>query len=320
MKKTIFTVLAVAALVACAKEEVVTVNQEAIAFENAFVDNATKTTDNSFSAAKLPTEFIVYGTTQHLGQDAVSIFNGVQVAKDGNVYKYSTNNTQYWIDGNEYNFAALVNAAKADVTCSDLMPVSVAYTAVYDATTGDTPDLMYSTPVTREGEATGNETVKFTFNHLLANVKFTIENTMTNNPELNLYEYTVTDIKINNAYTTGTCALATKSWSDQEDNNKVVKFGNVAAVGAATKKSAASDYARLVIPGTYTDLNITFTLTTTLNSNVVNIENLTITPDVTFEAGKSYNLLISKNNPGEVIEFSVQTVTGWVNGGDVAAN
>lgn len=312
MKKTLFTVLAAAALVACTKSEVVeTLAPEAIAFDNTFVDNATKTIDNSFSATKLPETFAVYGTTQHVGQAAVSIFDGVTVTKNGSEYKYDPKYTQYWIEGNTYKFAALVNAG--DVTCVDLLPSTVDYTAAYatDGSVADTPDLMYATYQTT-GLISGNPTVSFTFDHLLANVKFTLENTMTNNPAENLYEYALTDIKINNAYTSGTCTLATKEWTAQADADKIVKLGDVAYVGAAVAKEAASDYARLLIPADYAALNITFTLTTTLNKKVVNVENITLTPAVNLEAGKSYNFIVEKGNPGEQIKFSVATVNDWV--------
>jgi hypothetical protein len=315
MKKTLFTILAVAALAACAKEEVVTVNQEAIAFDNTFVDNATKTTDNSFSATNLPETFYVYGTTKHEDQNAVSIFNGVGVTKNDSKYTYDSKYTQYWIEGNVYKFAALVNADVNKVTCVDLLPSTVDYTAAYetDGSVEDTPDLMYAT-ATATGLAASNPDVAFTFNHLLANIKFTLKNVMTYNPVENLYEYALTDIKINNAYTSGTCTLATKVWSDQATDNKVVKFGDVAYVGKAVTLSASSAYARLLIPAEYAALNITFTLTTTLNTKVVNVEQITLTPAVKLEAGKAYNFVVEKGNPGEQIKFSVATVNNWETG------
>lgn len=316
MKKTLFTIFAVAALAACTKSEVVDVlAPEAIAFDNTFVDNATKTTDNSFSTTKLPESFVVYGTTQHGTEAAVSIFDAVPVSKNDGVYTYASEYTQYWIEGNAYKFAALVNADPAKVTCVNLLPSTVAYTAAYqtDGSVEDTPDLMYAT-ATATGLVASNPDVAFTFNHLLANIKFTLKNVMTYNPVENLYEYALTDIKINNAYTSGTCTLATKEWTSQATADKVVKFGDVDYVGAAGTLSASSDYARLLIPAEYAALNITFTLTTTLNGEVVNVENITLTPAVELEAGKAYNFVVEKGNPGEQIKFTVATVNNWETG------
>jgi uncharacterized protein YcfL len=51
MKKILISMLAVAALVSCSKEESILVDQgEAIAFGNAFVDNSTRADDPSSSA------------------------------------------------------------------------------------------------------------------------------------------------------------------------------------------------------------------------------------------------------------------------------
>ena len=315
MKKSILIIAAIAAMTACTKTEVVTVDRgEAIAFADAFVDNATKTTDNSFSSTKLPENFLVYGTTQgdESGANLVQIYNAVPVSKSSGKYTYDENYTQYWIEDNSYNFAALVNADKNSVTQTDYLPSSLVYTTAYttDGSVADTPDLMHAT-ANETGKLSGNEAVAFTFNHLLANVKFTVENTMTLNPSENLYEYEVTNIQINNAYTSGKCTLSSKDWTEQKDKNKVVKFGNVVPVGSSSAISASSDYARLLIPANY-QLDITFTLTTILKGTAINVENLNLTPDVNLEAGKAYNLVISKGNPGEKIEFSVQTVSEWI--------
>ena len=121
----------------------------------------------------------------------------------------------------------------------------------------------------------------------------------------------MTNIPIKNAYTSGKCTLSTKKWTEQAVADKVVKFGNVVPVGSTLVKSASSDFARLLIPANY-QLNITFTLTTKLKETAINVENLTLTPTVNLEAGKAYNLVIAKGNPGEKIEFSVQTVSEWI--------
>lgn len=317
MKKLSLILLSIAGLAACNKTEIITVDKgEAIAFADAFVDNSTKTTtDNSFSSENLPGNFLVYGTTQgdETGAQLVQIFNAVPVSKSSGVYTYADAFTQYWIQGNSYNFAALVNADDTKVEQTSYMPSSLVYTSAYktDGSVADTPDLMYAT-ATCEGQAVGsNAKVAFTFNHLLANVKFTVKNTMASNPAENLYEYEVTNIQIKNAYTSGKCTLSTKEWTEQADKDKVVKFGNVVPVGSTLAKSASSDFARLLIPANY-QLNITFTLTTILKGKAINVENLTLEPTVDFVAGNAYNLVIAKGNPGDKIEFSVQTVSGWI--------
>lgn len=312
MKKIVFAIAALAMFAACTKSQVLdSLEPESIGFKDSFIDNVTKTTDNSFSASNLPQSFLVYGTTKHGSNNAVSIFDAVEVSKSGEEYTYGQNYTQYWIKDNVYEFAALVNADKNKVTVTDLLPNSLVYTASYatDGSVADTPDLLYST-ADATGLASNNPKVAFTFNHLLSNVKFTVKNTMTNNPADNLYEYEVTDIQIKNAYTSGKCTLSTKKWTEQATPDKVVKFGNVEPVGAAETRSASSDFARLLIPAKY-QLNITCTMTTKLKGSIVNVENLTLYPTVDLEAGKAYNFVIEKDNPGEPIEFTVLTVNEW---------
>ena len=320
MKKVLFFAFAVAALAGCAKEDVVFENKEAISFDNMFVDNATRSIDNTFSATNLPTSFKVYGTTQgnEDGAVAVPIFNGVEVAfADGN-WAYEDEYTQYWINGNTYNFAAVVNGAIAD-------DKTIAYTA--DGTT----DLLYAKNnygVYTKG--TSEQTVAFTFSHLLSKVMFTFQNTMTSNTDDNKYTYTVENIKITNAYPAGSYDItkfdAKNGWT-VSGTQSAVEFGNitdatndadvvdaihVGAVGVAD--DATSRYSRLLIPNAYTDLNITCTITTYLNGSLVDVENYSKTFAQTFEEGKAYNFVLSKGNPGEQILFTVTTVSEWGNG------
>ena len=100
MKKIILAALAVAAFAACSKTEVVGVTESnAIAFDNAFVDNATKSVnDPSFTNDNLFTDFAVYGFVE-----SAVLFNGTKVSKDitndklSSAWKYE--DTQYWIAG-----------------------------------------------------------------------------------------------------------------------------------------------------------------------------------------------------------------------------
>lgn len=320
MKKTIFTVLAVAALVACAKEEVVTVNQETIAFDNAFVDNATKSNDGYTITTTSLDEFQVYGTTKgnESGAELVPIFKHVTVEKDG-TWKYSDEYTQYWVNGNTYNFAALVNVASTDVTLVNEVPSEI------KCDISAQKDILYAANafgVYTKG--TSVTTVPFTFNHLLSKVFFTFQNTMTTNSASNIYTYRITDIQINDAakVATGTVAGVWGTPTETYD----IEFGNIttvfdtasANVGEATEIGAvgATDQStsldsRLMIPQTNASLNITCTIETLLNHKVIDVENYSTAVTKTLEAGKVYNFILAKSNPGDKIEFTVTTVTEW---------
>ena len=78
MKKVLFALAAVVALAACSKEDtLVQQAPEAIGFDNAFVENSTRSVyDPSYTNTKLFGNFGVFGTVE-----GASLFDGVRVAK-----------------------------------------------------------------------------------------------------------------------------------------------------------------------------------------------------------------------------------------------
>ena len=317
MKKTLFTILAVAALAACAKEEVVTVNHEAIAFDNAFVDNATKSNDSFTITSTSIDEFQVYGTTigDEAGSSLVPIFDYVTVQKDGDKWKYADDFTQYWVNNNRYNFAAVVNVDKKNVELKDLVPATI------KCDVSEQKDILYAANTYGEYKGT-TELVSFTFNHLLSKAFFTFKNKMTTNSAANQYTYRVSDIKINKAAKVATGTVAgvwgepTETY-DVEFGNITKNFsgsmeGNADLIGAVgTTDESTSLESRLMIPQKNANLNITCKIETLLNGAVIDIENYSADITKTLEAGKVYNFILAKSNPGDKIEFTVTTVTAW---------
>ena len=340
MRKLFILALAAAAAVGCTKDEVLDFNKEAIGFQNAFINNATRAIDNSFSNDNLPKEFYVYGTTQNVasGFGVVPIFPDVLVSYTNSTWGYAQEHTQYWIDGNTYNFAAVVNGTIDE-------DKTISYTADYTDIEG-TADLLYAKDnygVYTKG--TSETTVSFTFSHLLSKVHFTMKNDIATNVEGNVYTYTVEDIQITNAYSKGVYDITqfgvadADAWAEDDTASKVpVKFGHIADVegedaanntdaaehigtwkdGAAVKgiAKATSRYSQLLIPGEYTAMNIKCTITTYLNGEKVDVENYDKNIEITLKEGQAYNFQISKGNPGEQIKFSVSAVNGWGNGND----
>ena len=137
-----------------------------------------------------------------------------------------------------------------------------------------------------------------------------------------MYTYRVSDIKITNAYMDGTYTIGTGKWV-ADGTRAEVPFGNIThdadtdetaiLVGAASAEaSATSHYSKLLIPNTYTDLNITYTLETLLNGKVIDKDELVANPaSITLEAGHAYNFVLSKGNPGDTIKFELQEVNAW---------
>lgn len=327
MKKILIFALAAAAMVSCSTDEVVDIKKEAIGFDKLFVDNSTRAIDGSFSSTNMPKSFQVYGITKGDETNApeVPIFNNVKVENTSEGWKYADQYTQYWIDGNTYNFAAVVNGAiSADTT--------IAYIA--DGTT----DLLYAKNNYDKYTKGKETTVPFTFKHLLSKVQFTVKNNMAAQIEGNVYTYKVTDVKITNAYLAGSYDITkfgttAVGWTVSGDPG-VVAFGNVSnatdaedaaeAVAIGTWKesadatvegiaSATSHYSRLLIPADYSALNITCTITTYLNDSAVDVEKYNKNIDITLVEGNAYNFIIEKGVPGEQILFSVDKLNDWGN-------
>ena len=315
MKKILFLTLAAATLFSCAKDQLLTQNREAITFENAFVDNATKAIDPSITTTTL-NSFVVYGTTQGDEKNAdgeviapvVNIFPGVTVSGSSTTsWTYDDNATQYWIAGNTYNFAAVVNGEVA-VDANNGMPASIAY----DAETQT--DLLYAT-ASANGVADINPKVAFTFDHLLSKVKFTFKNTSL--AETNTgYTYKVTDIQVLEAGKKATYTMTGK-WA-APTSTYTAAFGHIVSAGTTTAEDAvnvasntsySSNYERLMIPST-TNVTVSCRIALLYGNQEVDVNNYSEEVTLNLEPGQAYNFILSAS-VGEPIEFTVTKVNEW---------
>ena len=308
MKKIILATLAAASLVACAKENILIAPKgEAIAFDNAFVDNTTKAIDPSITTNSLGS-FLVYGTTQGNEQNApvINIFNGVEVT--GTVatsWTYDSSYTQYWIDRNTYKFAAVVNGT---VTDADLDENGMPKTIQYDAESDK--DLLYAVNETYAPykKDVSSKTVAFTFNHLLSKVKFTFKN----ESPVGGYNYVVKDLKIEGVGKEAVYNVVSNSWGIVNNTTTTAEFGHIALASAiAPKTSGESDYERLVVPQDYTALTVSCRIATMINGKEADVENYSKTVSVNLEGGNAYNFVLSREL-NDKIQFSVVKVDEWV--------
>ena len=320
MKKILFAILCAGAAMGCAKEVVINADKEAITFENAFVDNATKALDSYTVNTGNLTTFNVWGTTQMptAGSPIVPIFEEVAVSLNGADWTYGSAFTQYWIPGNSYVFAAAKNYESVGLV--DGVPA----TFVYDAATQ--ADLLYDAAPTLTGaEAGSNSSVKFTFEHLLSKAYFTVKNQMSG--DNTNYSYRVSNIAINNAVKKATYKVATERWEDATASYTAgapLAFGNVNGIATVDTPEAVkifagttnytSHYSRLLIPAEYKDankLNITCTIETLYGDSVIDVEDYDRDIVFTFEKGHAYNFILTLQNPGDEIEFTVNKVNEW---------
>ena len=317
MKKILFALCAVATFASCTKNEVLNLNQEAIDFGTAFVDNGTRATDEFTIETHELFDFKVWATTQRPAQGGVAqpitpILNEVVVCRPdlASNWVYPTAYTQYWIPGNLYKFAAAKNYGA--VRLADGVPAEFDY----DATTQ--LDLLYAADSRVGQEAGANAKVAFTFDHLLSKAYFTVDTNQMSGDNAN-YTYRVTNICINNAVQKATYNVAAGTWVGTANYSTIdpLSFNNVnTAAKLAANGVYTSDYARLLVPATYADLNITCTIETLYGDAVIDVQNYNKSISQNFVKGFVYNFMLALKDPGQPIEFTVTRVNEWIPTGD----
>ena len=317
MKRIFIIALAAAAFAACNKAEVVeSAPATAIAFDNAFVDNATKAAAD-ITLANL-TDFGVYGTVTKDPNSAL-IFNNTQVTNNSGVYTYSP--VQYWIEGAQYTFSAYApfTGAKWAFTPAEAKDAYKGTLSFNNAEALGEQDLLFAS-ATHTTPSTLNTTpnaVSFTFSHLLSKVVFKYTNGFTdNNIKLNVY-----DVKINNAAAAGTIPVdggAAGVWTGTGDYAR--SFGSATASAAAALANGASTtsehYYLIPVKRTY---NITFKVDLYQAGVLLDTYVHTVNTEIDIQKGKSYSfnaeLTPANVNPSSQlypIEFKVNAVGTWV--------
>ena len=330
MKKTLFAALALAFVASCSNEEVVEMAQkEAISFENALVNNSTRSVnDYSYTSTNLFKAFKVYGYVE----DSSLWPDGEKVTGSELNKEWGYTNTQYWINGASYVFHALAPEMAATTN------TSTGLTLNFTNTDGKS-DVLYAT-ATATGVASGNQPVKFDFKHILSKVKFSFENAY-NSANASIK---VKEIKIHNAYKTGTVTLSSNgiAWTPQaETTDNPLAFG-IATDNEKTeaKENVDDQFAfgitresqeeLLIIPGaaaattegeeTKEGYKVTFTVELYVGNDLIKSYDHTVYANFTPEASNSYDIKavidhtnIDPEDPNgqEPIKFTVTNITGW---------
>ena len=314
MKKVFIAILAVAALAACNKSEVIEAPKgAAIAFDNAFVDNATKAAKDITKANLV--DFGVYGTVAKGGNNAL-IFENTQVSKTGDSYTYSP--AQYWIEGADYTFSAYAPFRNAHWTYAPTDAHNGTLSFDNEAAKGE-QDLLFAVAERTTGViSAAPEAVSFTFGHLLSKVVFKYTNVFTDAKiTLNVY-----DVKINNAAANGTMPVADGvdgEWTGTDDY--VRSFGDdTADANKALANGASITTEHFYLIPVEREYNITFKVDLYQAGVLLDTYNHEVKTTINLEKGKSYsfnaNLAPQNVNPETQlypIEFNVNAVEEWVN-------
>lgn len=309
MKKLFVMTLAVAALASCSKVEPIEPGyKSAIGFGKSFVENSTKAL---IDEAALKTEnFAVWGTEKQGTNAAVAIFAAKEITWSGTAWEYDST-VRYWHKDHVFNFAAVApySANTTVDTGADMLPETATYILAPELE--DQVDLLYAksdVDITPDSDSYA-EKVDFTFDHMLAKVKFQIQNTYTTG-----YTVVIEGLKIT-AARTATVTFADKTW-DSHANSVELPFAISTIASAGTGESNES----LIIPNATPDYVVSGTAKVMMDGTTV-VKTIPLDYHITspLQAGYHYNItaLIEPSNP---IQFDVTGINGFTPGSDIDIN
>lgn len=325
-------IAAAAMLASCSLDETLETARDTrvIGFSNAFVDNATRSVvDPSFTVGTLG-NFAVYGFTQN-GQ----IFDGVTVSSADNGSTWTYNPIQYWVEGNQYAFAAIapasVSVSGETLTGSSVADYKVVMTVSF--TNDGKTDLLYANGGAFNADETfmaSPQPVGLTFKHQLSKVKFSFKNNVSG-----AYNIKVTDVKITDAKSSGTLTVSTaadNAWSNVGGDPLELSFGAAGitsettadAIGFGTEVETYNE--QLMIPTASTEsYNVTFTVELLNGTVSMGTYNHTATiSGVELKLGYCYdfaaelnagNIVVDPDDPDaqlKPIEFTVNEISTWI--------
>ena len=310
MKKLFVGVLAIASMVACMNEETVRVKDgNPIAFENTYVQNATRANDPSTTTNNIQ-EFSVWAYMNAV--DGV-VFDDETVSRSGDDWTYT--NTQYWMPGNNYYFAAFAGDRTAIETLPATMETNGLGVVKFTNVDG-TNDILYSEAVV-EDAAANQAPVALTFKHLLSKVKFTFKNGFQNDNN----KVVVKDITMKVAETANVDLSAAADFANPESvlpwtnlaGTTTLEFGDVEKTKIGV--SASSENERLTIPAANYEYVINFDVEV-YNGSVLGLQKSMEVKLSGLElvAGRAYNLMATINQENlnlNKIEFEVE-VDEWI--------
>ena len=311
MKKILLVALAAVGMAACVQnEELAVSNGNAIKFDNVYVDNATKTAiDGSYTAAKGNLDHFNVWATIGNGGVSTNIFENLAVTKVNGAWTYDASLTQYWIPGNYYEFVGVVDGTVATTTDDCKLPVTIS------TNLENQKDVLYAWAERNYTANSTPEAVHLNFKHLLAKIKFEVQNTIP--AEMSEYTYTVESIDIQNADKNGVYTITDRKTGAGEwvaDDDYVAEYGcatndNTTVANLAIGDSAESNYEYLVLPQNDKELHIKVKYTIHKgNWSTEFTKNVVTTLDI--EQNKAYKFILALGAPGAAIEFDAE-VKGW---------
>ena len=318
MKKLFVSVLAILGLVACAKDDVVSVqdSRNPIGFDT-YVENVTRVGYNNDNLDG----FYVWAFLNELVAVDGDVCKGfllnaeeVRKAQNGG---YTYDHTQYWIPNNTYYFYALAPIEGNDDDTTLIPAVGddakkglgeVGFTNV-----DGTKDLIYAT-YTVANASSSQGAVELEFKHLLSKVKFSFQNGFAD-PN---YTFTVSGITMTAPESASIDLTADEYAWDNHVGTTDLAFGNT--VTAEVGGNAVSSTDLLTIPaGEGQVYNVTFDVKLYVGGiHVYTYRKTASISGITLEIGKAYNFAAVINPDSLQLDEIIfdATVDGWEDGTD----
>ena len=296
MKKKVFWLAAMAVTVSmasCSLEEVVEQpTPQAIGFSS-FVGKPTKAVTQT-EKTNLGS-FQVYG-----GYDGNTVFNGVSVTSGDNGTSWSYDDTQYWVPGQDYKFAAMgpTDALTGKGTLS--FNYGTGHLTLQDYTEAnleDSKDIVYVGNVSRTTnnplQAQDYVDVPFTFGHIMSWIKIKFVHKMTTGYKITVSDVTVTGVKTGATFAgTGT---STGTWSTPLSSDAA--FSNqTPANNELTTADASCLVDFIAIPQTVGTLTIGFKLTVVDSADNTLIDGKAMSSTVSSAEWASNNIYVYTAN------------------------
>ena len=304
MKKVFIVLAAVAAFASCTKSDDIRIaNDKAMTFST-FVGKVTKA---DFTAESLG-DFVVYGTT---AEDAY-VFNRELVSKNGTAWTYA--NTQYWVAGNTYKFAAYAPSA-AGISATQSYENGHLIFSDYD--TRNQIDLLLA-----EASQTANENfmeniqpVGLNFRHALSKIRFdfskklAVEGGYSSN--LNNVRFVISNVKVNGFPVQGD--YANNSWTVVDTTPKAAYNATVDAEGTLPLGTLAAQVKTnefYVVPQSLNEEVANVNMTVVAYDNAGNV--ISQSP----EGGLTVNLPATTWEQGKVYVYTLALSPENINGSD----
>ena len=245
-------------MASCSLEEVVEQPApQAIGFSS-FVGKPTK--------AVTQTEKSNLGSFQVYGGYATNttVFEDVSVTSGDQGNSWSYTNTQYWVPGQDYKFAAM-GPSGDDINTKLSFDYSTGHLKLTDYEVTDlatgSKDLVYATATRDNSSATDYSAVSFTFGHIMSWIKIKFVHKMTSG-----YKITVSDVTVSGVKTKGTfngtdwtmnTSPVTANFNEQDPNAD--SYNQMDKLLDENRDNCLVDF--IAIPQTVSTLSISFKLT-----------------------------------------------------------